>query len=350
MQIKLSELVERFGGKLVGSDVEITGVAPTNLVKPGQITFLTNTKYKKELEHTQASAIIVAEHDAEGIDFPKIITNNPYWFFSVVSQLFNPRRVVKAGIKPTVIIGEQSQIDINPSIADYVVIGENVKIGKNCQIHPHVVIGDNVKIGDNVTIYANATIYDNVTIGNNCVFHSGVVLGSDGFGNAPDENKHWSRIPQIGGVVIGNNVDIGANTTVDCGTFTPTVIEDGVVIDNLVQIAHNVTIGAHSGIAACVGIAGSAKIGRHCQLGGGCGITGHISIADYTVIGAATGISKSITKPDLYFAAYPFSTIKEWAKNAVHVRNLHSMYERIKKLESQIKQINGDDNASTADA
>lgn len=344
MEIKLSELVNRFGGKLVGADKLISGVAPTHLVRDGQITFLTESKYKKELKNIHASAIIIAEKDAQDVDISKIITDNPYWYFSRVSQLFHPRRLVKSGVKSTVIIADGVQIAEAPAIADYVVLGENTKIGKNCQIHPHVVIGDNVTLGDNITIYPNVTIYDNVTVGDNCVFHSGVVIGSDGFGNAPDNNKHWSRIPQIGGVVIGNCVEIGANTTVDCGTFTPTIINDGVVIDNLVQIAHNVEIGAYSGVAACVGIAGSAKIGKHCQLAGGCGITGHVEIADYTVIGGATGISKSITKPDLYMGAYPFSTYKDYAKNAVHLKNLHGMHLRIKELENKTAQITGENN------
>lgn len=341
MEFKLSELVAKFGGKLVGDDVSINGIAPTNLVKSGEITFLNDSKYKKDLLNTKASAVIISAKDMDGVtnNISCVVVDNPYWLFSKVSQLFHPRRLVKAGVRDNVVMGELVSIGENPAIDNYVVIGDNVSIGNNCQIHPHVVIGNNVKIGDNITIYPNATIYDNVTIGDNCVLHSGVAIGSDGFGNAQANNKSWSRIPQVGGVVIGNNVDIGANTTVDCGTFTPTIIEDGVVIDNLVQIAHNVVIGAYSGIAACVGIAGSSKIGKYCQLGGGCGITGHVKIADYTVIGAATGISKSITKPDLYFAAYPFTTLKEWAKNAVHVRNLHSMYERIRELEKQLIAI-----------
>ncbi len=347
MEIKLSELINKFGGSLVGKDLIVSGVAPTNLASQGQITFLTESKYKKDLCNTLASAIIIAEKDAEDVTISKIITDNPYWYFSKVSQLFNPRRLVKLGIKPTVICDDDVQIGDSPAIADYVVIGKNSKVGKNSQIHPHVVIGENVAIGDNITIYPNVTIYDNVTIGDNCVLHSGVVVGSDGFGNAPDNKKQWSRIPQIGGVVIGNCVEIGANTTIDCGTFTPTIIHDGVVIDNLVQIAHNVEIGAYSGVAACVGIAGSAKIGKHCQLAGGCGITGHVEIADYTVIGGATGISKSITKPDLYMGAYPFSAYKDYAKNAVHLKNLHGMHLRIKELEHKTAHITGenDDNA-----
>ena len=170
-------------------------------------------------------------------------------------------------------------------------------------------------------------------------FCSIIFIGSDGFGNARDAKLNWHRKAQIGGVKIGNNVDIGANTTIDCGTFTPTIIEDGVVIDNLVQIAHNVILGAHSAIAACVGIAGGTKIGKYCMIGGGASIIGHIEIVDHTVVGGNTGITKSIMKPDLYFAMYPSSTFKEWSKNAVHIRNLNEMHKRIKHLEQQLLQV-----------
>jgi UDP-3-O-[3-hydroxymyristoyl] glucosamine N-acyltransferase len=339
-EYKLSELVARFGGELIGDDIMVSGVAPTNLAKLGQLTFLADAKYKKDLLTTTASAVVLLAKDAENVtNLPQVINNNPYWFFSKVSQLFNPRRLLKNGIMASVVMGEMVDVGENPSIADYVVVGDNVVIGNNCQIHSHVVLGNNIKIGENVTIYPNVTIYDNITIGDNCVLHSGAVIGADGFGNAQGNDKSFTRIPQIGGVIIGNDVDIGANTTVDCGTFSPTIIEDGVKIDNLVQIAHNVVIGAYTGIAACVGIAGSTQIGKYCQLGGGCLITGHIKIADHTVIGAATGVSKSVTKPDLYFSAYPFSTLKEWARNAVHVKNLHSMYQRLRELEKKFENI-----------
>ena len=342
MKIKLSQIVEQLGGRLVGADMEVTGIAPTNLVNQGQITFLTNDKYKKDLLNSNASAIILSEINSEGITIPHIITDNPYWYFSKVSQIFNPRRKLSLGIRPTAVIDmSKVSIGVECAIDNYVIIGENVTIGDRCQIHPHVVIGNNVKIGNNITIFPNVTIYDNVTIGDDCILHSGVVIGADGFGNAVDKNKHFSRVPQIGGVLIGNNVEVGANTTIDSGTFTPTIVEDGVVIDNLDQIAHNVEIGAHTGIAACVGIAGSTKIGKYCNLGGGACITGHISIADHTVIGGATGVSKSVTKPDLYFSSYPFSTLKDWAKNAVHIKNLHNMHLKLKELEKKLEEING---------
>ena len=344
MKFRLSELIEKFGGELCGEDIEVSSICPTNLVKEGGITFLTNNKYKKDLTNTLASAVIVSQNDIEDINIPKIVTNNPYWYFSKVSQLFNPRKQLSCGIKSNVVISNTAKFGVNPNVSDFVSIGDNVIIGNNCQIHPNVVIGNDVKIGDNIIIFSNVTIYDNVTIGNDCVLHSGVVIGSDGFGNAQDEEKRWSRIPQVGGVIIGDNVDIGSNTTIDAGTFSPTIIGNYVVIDNLVQIAHNVEIGSYTGTAACAGIAGSTKIGKYCMLGGGCGITGHITIADHTVIGAATGVTKSINKPDLYFSIYPISNLKEWAKNAVHIKGLHDMYNKIKDLEKKIEILEGESN------
>ena len=202
-------------------------------------------------------------------------------------------------------------------------------------LYPHVVIGDNVTIGSNIIIYPNVTIYANVSIGDDCILHSGAVIGSDGFGNALDEKKQWHKIPQIGGVRLGSRVEIGANTTIDCGTFMPTMIGNGVRIDNLVQIGHNVEIGDNTAIAACAGISGSTKIGKYCMIGGGAGFNGHIEIADHTVIGGGTNISKSITKPDFYASTYPFSTFKEWARNSVYIKRLDEIYKRLKKIEQQ---------------
>ena len=343
MKYKLSELVKQFGGALVGEDVVVVGIAPTDIATSGQISFLSNSKYKKSLNTCMASAIIVSSIDAEDLTMPHIICDNPELYFALVSNLFYPRPQLEPGVHPSSVIDSSTIIGDNPAIRPFVCIGKNVIIGKNCQIHPNVTIADNVAIGDNVIIFANVSIYNNVTIGSNCVIHSGSIIGSDGFGNAKDAKLQWHRKPQVGGVTIGDNVDIGANSTIDCGTFTPTIIGNGVVVDNLVQIAHNVIIGDHSAIAACVGIAGGAKIGKYCMIGGSAMITGHIEIADHTVVGGGTGITKSITKPDLYFAIYPFSTFKEWAKNAAHIRNLNNMHHRIKYLEQHFLQVNNND-------
>lgn len=336
---KLSDIVAKFGGRLDGNDCIVSGIASTDIATNSQITFITDDKYKHTLEGCMASAIILSDKHATYTDLPKIITENPYLYFSQVSNLFNPAKILVTEIKHTAIIDKSATIADNAAISDYVVIGKNTKIGKNCQIYSNVVIGDNVIIGDNIKLYPHVTIYDNVTIGNNCTIHSNSVIGSDGFGYAPDAKKEYHKIPQIGGVVIGNKVEIGANTTIDCGAMGPTIIEDGVIIDNLVQIAHNVKIGAHTAIAANVGIAGSTKIGKYCTLAGGVGITGHIEICDYAVVGGASNIGKSITKPDLYFGVYPAAPYKEWAKTAVNLKNLNQMLQRIKNLEEKIAKL-----------
>lgn len=341
MQYKLSELVAKFGGRLVGADVTVSAIAPTDLAAHGEITFLSDNKYKKALLTCKASAIIIKEEDAIDVSLPQIITPNPYYYFSLVSNLFNPRRKLAKGISPRAYIDELATLGHEPSISHNVVIGANSKIGDNCQIFPNVVIGDNVTIGHNVIIYPNATIYDNVIIGDDCVFHSGCAIGSDGFGNAQDEKRHYNRIPQIGGVVIGNKVEIGANTTVDCGTFQPTIIKDGARIDNLVQIAHNVEIGAHTGIASQVGIAGNTKIGNYCMLGGNAGIADHVEICDYTVIGASSNVGKNITKPGLYSCGMTAMEYREWAKIFVSLRNIEKTNSKIRDLQNKVKQLEG---------
>lgn len=341
MKYKLSELVAKFGGTLVGADISVTGIAPTDLADPDQITFLSDNKYKKNLYKCKAGAIIINETNAQDISLPKIVTSNPYYYFSLVSNLFNPRRKLPSGISGSANIDSSAVIGENPAISTNVVIGKNTKIGQNCQIFPNVVIGDDVIIGDNATIYPNVTIYDKVVIGNDCVFHGGCVIGSDGFGNAQDEKRRYHRIPQIGGVLIGNQVEIGANATIDCGTFTPTIIEDGVRIDNLVQIAHNVVIGAHTGIASMVGIAGNTKIGRHCMIAGGAGIADHVEICDFTVIGASSNVGKNVTKPGLYSSAMTILEYKTWARTYVHIRNIDKMHAKLHELEAKLELLEG---------
>lgn len=339
MAYKLSQLIDLFGGKLEGADIEVHDIAPTNLANETQITFLSDSKYKKYLLDCKAAAIIISEADASDINIPKIITPNPYYYFSQVSNLFHPRRKIAFGIAKSAFISDSAKLGSNPAIAHNVVIGDNVIIGNNCQIFANTVIGNDVVIGDNVTIYPNVTIYDKVSIGNDCVFHSGCAIGSDGFGNAKDEKHQYHRIPQIGGVKIGNRVEIGSNTTIDCGTFEPTIIEDGVRIDNLVQIAHNVKIGAHTGIASQVGIAGNSKIGRHCMLAGNAGIADHVSICDFTVIGASSNVGKDITKPALYSNGMTAMEYRDWAKIFVHIRNLDKLNTKVRDLQANFDKI-----------
>lgn len=343
---KLSELIVKFGGILSGEDVEISSIMSIKEANWGDITFFCDKKFSTDLNNCRASAVILREEDRGFTQLPAIITDNPLLYYCYVSRLFNPPQKLPAGIKPSAVIDNTATIGKDCAISDNVVIGAKARLGDGCQIYPNVVIGDGVIFGDNVTIYPNVTIYARVTIGDECILHSGVVIGADGFGYAPDKNKQRHKIPQIGGVKIGNRVEVGANSTIDGGSFNPTIIEDGVVIDNLVQIAHNCKIGAHSVIAAHVGIAGSTIVGKYCILAGHAGIADNINICDHTIIGAFTGIGKNITKPDLYMAAYPFSTYRDYAKNAIHIRHLNEMHQRIKNLEKlclpNCEQFNGE--------
>lgn len=344
MSFKLSEIINRYGGNLDGADLIVTGLAPTNTAKADELTFLTDKKYFKALPDCRASAIIIKDADRDEVrhvlpTVSLIVTDNPYLYYSKAVNLFHPRRNLELGVKNTASIGLNTEIGDNPAIANHVAIGNDVKIGKNCQIYPSVTICDGVVIGDDVIIYPGVTIYQDVKIGSGCIFHSGCVIGSDGFGYAPDASRTWHKIPQVGSVIIGNNVEIGANTTIDRGALEMTVIDDGVKIDNLVQIAHNVQVGAHTAIAANAGIAGGTRIGKYCQIGGGTNIIGHISIADYTVVGAASGVSKSLIKPDLYSSALPCASYKEWARTVAYIRNLSTTNERIKNLELALMKL-----------
>ncbi len=346
MNYRLSDLVTKFGGQLIGDDVVVTNIKPLNTATAGSISFLKSAKYKKDLVNTAASALICAKQFADLSSLPKIICDNPSLYYCYVSQLFNSQVQLPRVIKSTAVIANSTKLGRDIAICDNVVIGDNCIIGDNCQIYPNVVIGDNVVLGKNIIIYPNVTIYSNVQIGDDSIIHAGVVIGSDGFGYAKDNNLHYHKIPQVGGVRIGNKVEIGANSTIDSGALSPTIIGDGVIIDNLVQIAHNVTIGDHTAIAACVGIGGSCNIGKYCTLAGGAGIGDHVDLCDHTVIGGFSGVGKSIVKPDLYMSSYPARPYKEYAKIAIHLKDIADMVHRLKNLEKQFIEIRGEINGN----
>jgi UDP-3-O-[3-hydroxymyristoyl] glucosamine N-acyltransferase len=336
---RLSEIVAHLGGRILGSDdAIISQVATLETAQPAQISFLTNSKYRAQLASTRAGAVILGEVDAAATEMPRIITDNPYAYFAKVSALLNPLPVVKPGIHPSAVIGTGTKIDSTASIAATAVIGDGSTIGPFSVIGESCVIGDNVIIGSHARLYPRVVIYHDCLVGDSLIAHSGVVIGSDGFGFAMDEGR-WIKIPQIGRVVIGNDVEIGANTTIDRGALNDTVIENGVKLDNQIQIAHNVRIGAHTAIAGCVGIAGSTTIGRYCRIGGSAGILGHLQIADHVEIAAFTLIGKSILEAGSYAAIFPFAKAEDWRKNTVHLRHLDDLVKRIKLLEQGIKSL-----------
>jgi UDP-3-O-[3-hydroxymyristoyl] glucosamine N-acyltransferase len=335
----LFDIVTRFGGRVIGDDTtKINQVATLDSAKQNQIAFLANAKYRKQLETTQAVAVIVSEANADVTTLPRIVCDNPYSYFAKLSAFLNPLAVFAAGIHPSAVIGTGAKIAPTAHIAANVTIGEGAVIAAGCVVMSGCSIGAHAALGENTRLYPRVVIYHECVLGKNVILHSGVVIGADGFGIAMEEGA-WLKIPQIGRVVIGNDVEVGANTTIDRGALDDTVIEDGVKLDNQIQIAHNVRIGAHTAIAGCVGIAGSAVIGKYCRIGGSAGILGHLSIADGVEISSFTLVGKSILKAGTYSGIFPVAEKSEWLKNAAHIRHLDEMAARIKQLEKDIEEL-----------
>lgn len=335
----LREIVSILGGELVGADdVIITRVASLSSAQSGQISFLTDSKYRSLLATTQASAIIVSNQNRGITDLPHIVTENPYAYFAKVSELLNPVTLFVKGIDASAVVDDTSALPLSCTIAANCVIGRHVKLGENVVIGPGCVIGDQVTIGDNTRLQANVVVYHDCIIGKNCTLFAGSVIGADGFGYAEDDGR-WIKIPQVGRVVIGNDVDVGANTTIDRGALDDTVIEEGVKLDNLIQIGHNCCIGAHTVIAGCVGIAGSARVGKHCKIGGAAMILGHLEIADGVTISPGSMITRSLAKADTYTALMPFQTHEDWLKTAANLRRLGDLAERVKQLEKELSDF-----------
>lgn len=338
---RLVEIVARLGGELVGDgNVTVCQVAPLERAGADEIGFISQAKYLKQLEGSRAGAVILAPDARGATALPRILSPNPYLYFARVSALLNPPPPVRPGIHPRAFVATTAVVDSTAEIQAGAVLGAGARIGGRSVVGPNTVIGEDAVVGEDCRFYANVTVYQDCRIGHRVILHSGCVIGSDGFGLAPDQGK-WEKIPQIGRVIVGDDVEVGAGTTIDRGALDDTVIEDGVKLDNLIQVAHNVTIGAHTVIAACTGIAGSAKIGRHCTIGGAAMIFGHIEIADGTRISTNTLITKSLVKSGTYTSALPFSEHEVWQRNAVHLRHLDKLVERIKQLEHKVAELEG---------
>ena len=335
--LSLHEIAALLGGDVLGeSQTRVIQVAALASAQAGQISFLTSPKYRAQLVATRASAVIIAPAFADATALPRIVTANPYAYYARVTALLNPAALPAACIHASACVN--SSIPASASIGAGVAIGQNVLIGEKVVIHPGCAIADGVTIGDGSMLYPNVVIYSGCRLGRNVIIHSGAVIGADGFGFAP-ENGAWVKIPQIGAVRIGDDVEIGANTSIDRGALDDTVIGDGCKLDNQIQIGHNCVIGACTVIAGCVGIAGSAKIGRGCQIGGAAMILGHLEIADGTIISPGSMVMKSITKPGKYTALFPLEEHERWLHNAAQVRHLARMAERVSKLEKMLEEL-----------
>ena len=338
-QRTLAEIVARFGGELVGDGaVSVSQLAPLDRAQPHHLSFITHARYLKQLQATAAGAVIVGKALRNATALPHIVCDNPYAYFARVSAWLNPEPPVEPGIHEAAVVDPSACIPDSASIGAFVHIGKNVRLGKGVVLGPGCVVGDNTVIGDDTRLYPRVVVYHDCVVGSRVIIHSGAVIGADGFGLAK-EDDHWLKIPQIGRVVIGDDVEIGANTTIDRGALDDTVIEEGVKLDNQIQVAHNVRIGAHSAMAGCVGIAGSAKIGRYCTVGGAGMILGHLEIADHVNISSGTLITKSISRPGTYTSAMPFAPHETWLKNAAHLRHLDKLAEKIRQLEQKISEL-----------
>lgn len=332
-QFSLNDISNKFGGSVHGDGtVKIDGVSSLGNAITGKLGFIADKKYQALLLITKASALIVNEENAGVSALPQIITKNPYAYFAKVAHLFSENNTFEASIHPSAIIDETAKLHESVQIGAGVIIESKVVIDQGAIVASGCVLGRNSRIGAHSKLESNVVIYHDVVIGEACVIASGTVVGADGFGYA-EENGQWIKIPQIGRVIIGNSVEIGANTTIDRGALDDTVIEDGVKLDNLIQIGHNCTIGAHTVIAGCVGVAGSAKIGRYCKIGGAAMILGHLEIADGVTISPGSMITRSIVRADKYTAVMPFQTHTEWLKTAAHIRRLDKMAKKIEHLE-----------------
>ncbi|PWB57068.1 MAG: UDP-3-O-(3-hydroxymyristoyl)glucosamine N-acyltransferase [Nitrosomonadales bacterium] len=335
----LGEIVDRLGGELLGdARVRIDQVAALETAQPCNISFFASTRLKKLLETTRAGAVILTQENREATQKPRIISSNPSAYFARVTALLNPFEPAVAGIHPTAVVEPDAVIAASASIGPFVHIGRGARIGERVIIGAGCAIGDQAEIGAGTRLHPRVVVYHQCLLGARVIVHSGAVIGADGFGLAREEGR-WLKIPQIGRVVIGDDVEIGANTTIDRGALEDTVIGEGVKLDNQIQVAHNVHIGAHSAMAGCVGIAGSARIGRNCTVGGAGMILGHLNIADNVSVSSGTLITKSITKPGAYTSAMPFSTHEQWLKNAAHLRHLDSMADKIRQLEQKIAEL-----------
>lgn len=336
VQYTLREIVNQLGGELVGAEeIQINRVASLTSAKADQISFYSEAKYSEQLARTEAGAIIVNESNRNATSLPRIIVENPYAYFARVSTLLNPQPRIIPDIAASAVIDGSAIIPASCTIGTNCVIGQDVTLGEHVVIAAGCVIGDSVAIGANSRLHANVVVYQDCVIGQNCTILAGAVIGADGFGYAKESDR-WIKIPQVGRVVIEDDVDVGVNTTIDRGTLDDTVIEQGAKLDNLIQIGHNCRIGAHTVIAGCVGIAGSARIGRHCRIGGAAMILGHLEIADEVTISPGTMITRSLAKSDTYTALMPFQSHQEWLKTASNIRRLSDLTERVKWLEKQL--------------
>ncbi len=347
MTLRLADIVQSLAAtvqaELVGNpDVQIERLSTLDAAGPHDLSFLSHPKYLAKLAQSAAACVVVAPaaREAAVSRGACIVVDDPYHYFALITQLWKRRHASQSAphIHPSAFIDPAATLAPGVSVGAFACIAAGAVIGAGARIAEHCVIGRDAHVGAESRLSARVTVADGCHIGERCVVHSGAVIGADGFGFAPHEGQ-WVKIEQLGAVKIGNDVEIGANTCIDRGALQDTVLEDGVKLDNLVQIGHNVRIGKHTAMAGCAGVAGSATIGAHCTVGGGAVVLGHLSLADHVHISAASVVTRSILKPGHYTGLFPIDDNTAWEKNAATLKQLHVLRERLKQAEKSLSNI-----------
>lgn len=335
MARSLGELAAKFGCELIGDPTtKVAGVATLGNAGPEHLSFFANKAYRSQLLQTHASVVVLREADAGDCPVAALLADDPYLTYALIAADLHPEAAVFGSVHATAVVAPGAVVSRKAEISANVTIAEGVTIDDGVFIAPGVVIGPRCHLGSHSRILANATLVQDVTIGERCIIHPGAVIGSDGFGNAMSP-EGWVKVPQVGGVRIGNDVEVGANTTIDRGAIDDTVLADGVRLDNLVQIGHNVQVGAHTAMAAFSGVSGSTVIGKRCMFAGRAGIVGHIEICDDVVVGGATVITKDITEPGFYNGTFPGEKDRDWKRKVARFRRLDDLVKRVAKLEKK---------------
>lgn len=333
MSTSLGELAVKFGIELVGDpSTKVSRVATLANADSESISFFANKAYREQLRQTSAAAVLVHPDDVKDCPVNALLADDPYLAYARIADLLCPYPEIVPGVHESAAIAASASVPESAEVSANAVIGDDCVIGEQVYIGAGAVVGPRCTIGDNCRINANATLVQDVRMGERCIVHPGAVIGSDGFGNALSDGG-WVKVPQLGGVRIGNDVEIGSNTTIDRGAIDDTVIGDGVRLDNLIQIAHNVEIGDHTAMAAFTGISGSTIIGKRCMFAGRAGVVGHINICDDVVVGGATMISKDIREPGFYAASFPAENARDWKRMVARFRRIDELFQRVKKLE-----------------
>jgi UDP-3-O-[3-hydroxymyristoyl] glucosamine N-acyltransferase len=321
-EFTLGELAVRFGLGLQGEPgLRISRVATLSHADAGALSFLANTRYRRQMESTRATAVVVGPENAVGCPVAALIDPNPYLAYARIADLLHPQAPAAAGIHPSAVASAGARIAASASVGPLAVIEDDVEIGERVFVGPGCIVQRGARVGADSRLVARVNVCAGVRIGRRCIVHAGAVIGADGFGFAPDAGT-WVKVPQVGIVQIGDDVEIGANTTIDRGAIDDTVVEDGVKLDNQIQVGHNVTIGAHTAIAGCVGISGSTTIGKRCMIGGGVGIAGHLTIADDVAVTGCSLVSASIRQAGSYSSGMPAVETRMWRRMVAHLRRL----------------------------